>query len=353
MATEINNTSGGPTAQNVAARSHTSELTHGRFCFRVSTGGRHRWAAWDQVGREPARQKAQEGYPSQYTSLIPGKKLLYFAFVGLEKAFDRAPRKVLWWALRSLGVEGWAVRVIQGMYSNARSCDSSNGQYSEEFGMRVGVHQDSVPLLFILVLEALLREFCTGVLWELLYTDDLVLNADTQEECISQLKAWKAGMESKGLHVNMKKTKFLFSGEGQDVLQKSGKYSCAVCSSGVGRNSILCSHCMLWGHKTCSGITKWLFEDPNYICPRSKGEFWPIDGRTVTEVDVDGTMLDVEATFYYLGDMLCSGGDCDSATAARCCVAWGKFRKLLPILTTKYVARCARPLFTQLCSAAA
>ena len=33
------------------------------------------------------------------------KTLLYFAFVDLEKAFDHVPRKVLWWALRSLGVD--------------------------------------------------------------------------------------------------------------------------------------------------------------------------------------------------------------------------------------------------------
>ena len=36
----------------------------------VGPGGRHRWAARDQVGREPARQKAREGYPSHYTSLV-------------------------------------------------------------------------------------------------------------------------------------------------------------------------------------------------------------------------------------------------------------------------------------------
>ena len=38
------------------------------------------------------------------------------------------------------------------------------GQYSEEFGVGVGVHQGSVlnPLRFIVVLEALLHEFCTG-----------------------------------------------------------------------------------------------------------------------------------------------------------------------------------------------
>ena len=43
------------------------------------------------------------------------------AFVDLEKAFDRVPRKVIWWALRKLGVEEWIVRLVQGMYANARS----------------------------------------------------------------------------------------------------------------------------------------------------------------------------------------------------------------------------------------
>ena len=35
---------------------------------------------------------------------------------------------------------------------------------------------------------------------------------------------------------------------------------------------------------------------------------WPIDGKTVTEVDIDSAMLDVKATFCYLGDMLHSSG---------------------------------------------
>ena len=72
---------------------------------------------------------------------------------------------------------------------------------SEEYGVGVGVHQGSVlsPLLFILVLEALSREFCTGVPWELLYADDLAVIADTLEKCVSKLIAWKEGMETKGL----------------------------------------------------------------------------------------------------------------------------------------------------------
>ena len=140
-------------------------------------------------------------------------KPLYSAFVDLEKAFDRVPRNVLWWVLRSLGVEEWAVRVIQGMYK-AWNRVRFNGQCSEEYGVEVGVHQDSVlsPLLFILVLEALSREFRTDVPWGLLI-------AGPQEEFISELKAWKDGIESKGLRVNIKKTKFLVSGDDQDVLK--------------------------------------------------------------------------------------------------------------------------------------
>jgi len=83
-------------------------------------------------------------------------------------------------------VKEWAVRVIQGMYTNVRSRVRVNGQYSEEFGVGVGVHQGFVlsPLLFILILEALSSEFCTGVPWEFLYADDLAVIADTLEECV-------------------------------------------------------------------------------------------------------------------------------------------------------------------------
>ena len=44
------------------------------------------------------------------------------------------------------------------------------------------------------------------------------------EECAFQLKAWKAGLESKGIYVNMKKTKFLVSDTGLDILKELGKY---------------------------------------------------------------------------------------------------------------------------------
>ena len=65
--------------------------------------------------------------------------------------------------------------------------------------MKVGVHQRSVlsPLLFIIVLEALSREFRSGVPWEDLYADDLVIIAELLEECVRRLLTWKEAMEKK------------------------------------------------------------------------------------------------------------------------------------------------------------
>ena len=275
---------------------------------------------------------------------LAANKPLYFAFVDLEKAFDRVPRKVLWWVLRSVGMEEWSIRVIQGMYTNARSRVRVNGQYSEEFGVAVGVHQGPVlnPLLFILVVEALSRKFRTGAPWELLYADDLVIMADSLERCSSKLKAWKAAMEKKGLRVNMPKLKFLISGVGLDVLKDTGKFPCTVCRSGVGNNSIQCSRCKLWVHKWCSSLKGRLVQNTQYTCPRCLGNAHHIDGRPTTQVDINGSLLEVIPTFPYLGDTLNAGGGCDSAIAGRCCAAWGKFRKLLLLLTSRHISPKSR-----------
>ena len=123
---------------------------------------------------------------------LTANKPLYMAFVDLEKAFDRVPRDVIWWAMRKLGIEEWLVRLVQSMYTDVRSRVRVGNGYSEEFGVAVGVHQGSVlsPLLFIIVLEALSREFRTGCPWELLYADDLMISAESMEELLVKLKTW-------------------------------------------------------------------------------------------------------------------------------------------------------------------
>ena len=69
---------------------------------------------------------------------------LKLTFVNLEKTFNRVPRKVLWWALCVVCIPEWLVKVVQAMYVGARSRTRVNSSFSEEFEVKVGVHQGSV-----------------------------------------------------------------------------------------------------------------------------------------------------------------------------------------------------------------
>ena len=57
-------------------------------------------------------------------------------------------------------MDEWILHLVQGMYSNARSRVSVGEGYSEEFEVKVGVHQGSV---LSLLLSSLSRELRCGV----------------------------------------------------------------------------------------------------------------------------------------------------------------------------------------------
>ena len=118
------------------------------------------------------------------------------AFVHLEKAFYRVPRKAIWWAMRKLLGE-WIVKLVQGMYENGRGRALVGEDLIEELEIKVGVHQGSAltQLPFIIMLEAMSREFRAGVPWEFLYANGCVTIADSLEECDRRLLIWKEGME--------------------------------------------------------------------------------------------------------------------------------------------------------------
>ena len=120
------------------------------------------------------------------------------------------------------------------MYEDVRSRVRVGSGCSAEFGVKVGVHQGSVLslLLFIIVLEALSREFRTGCPCMLLYADDLMISAESMKELLVKLKTWKAEMERKGLRVNIGKTQIMVCGPNLD-LKKSGD-PCGICQTGVG-----------------------------------------------------------------------------------------------------------------------
>ena len=91
------------------------------------------------------------------------------------------------------------------------------------------------PLLFVIVMGALSREFPIGVPLADLYADDLVIIAYSL-----RLLIWKEAVE-KRLRVNAGKTNAMICGTGLGLLQSSGEFPCTVCRAGV-PTAVGCKH---------------------------------------------------------------------------------------------------------------
>ena len=127
------------------------------------------------------------------------KKKLYYAFVDLEKAFDRVPREVVRWALRKLGVDEWLISTVMALYTEACTIVRTDAGLSESFEVKVGLHQGSVlsPLLFAAVMDVVSSEARNGLPSELLYADDLVIMAPTMEQLGRRVADWRASLLGK------------------------------------------------------------------------------------------------------------------------------------------------------------
>jgi len=127
-------------------------------------------------------------------------KMLYFGIADLEKAFAYVLRGVIRWAMCKLGVEEWLLSAVMSMYTDAKTVVRIVYGNSNGFQEKVGMHQGSAlsPLLFVIVMETLSREFRAALQWELLYTDDLVVIAETEDDLIKRLNEWTDNMDITG-----------------------------------------------------------------------------------------------------------------------------------------------------------
>ena len=195
-------------------------------------------------------------------------------FVDMEKAFDRVPRKVMKWAMRKKGLSEVIVRAVMSLYDGAKTRVRVGSAYSEEFEVKVGVHQGSVlsPLLFAIVVNVITENARRGVVNELLrvYADDLVIMSEDMEDLKERFWNWKDALESKGLKVNTRKTKLMVSGSGE--LYKSKIDPCGVCGRRVMANSVLCTKCGSWVYGKCAKIkTATARLAMHFVCSKCKG----------------------------------------------------------------------------------
>jgi len=162
---------------------------------------------------------------------------------------------VIRWAIRKFGVEEWLASAVMSMYTGAKTVVRTLYGNSKDFKeVKVSMHQGSIlsPSLFLIVMEALSREFRVALPRELLYADDLVVIAETEDDLIKRHNEWTNIVENTGMRVNMNETKVRISGEWQKVMQKAVRWPCGVCGRGVGNNSVQCTSCQKWVHRKCS-----------------------------------------------------------------------------------------------------
>ena len=97
------------------------------------------------------------------------KKKLYYAFVDVEKAFDRVPRVVVRWTLQKLGVDEWLIHTVMALYTEACTVVRTVAGPSESFEVKVWLHQGSVLnlLLFSAVMDVVSSEARSGLPSEL------------------------------------------------------------------------------------------------------------------------------------------------------------------------------------------
>uniref|UniRef100_A0A0L8IEN0 PHD-type domain-containing protein n=1 Tax=Octopus bimaculoides TaxID=37653 RepID=A0A0L8IEN0_OCTBM len=128
-----------------------------------------------------------------------------------QKAFDRVPRSLIWWAMQKLGIDEWLIKAVQALYREAVS-------------------------------KAITEEFKIGCPWDLFYADDVALIAESLPELEKKFQVWK-----------------------------QGRWPCSISRRGVGRNSVRCTQCKLWTHKRCSNIKGKLTEKTAFVCSRCTG----------------------------------------------------------------------------------
>ena len=78
------------------------------------------------------------------------------------------------------GLSEVIVRAVMSLYDGAKTRVRVRSAYSEQFKVKVGVHQGSVlwPLLFAIVVDVNTENARTAVVNELLYADDLVIMSE-------------------------------------------------------------------------------------------------------------------------------------------------------------------------------
>ena len=154
-------------------------------------------------------------------------KEVFWAFMDLEKAYDRVDRAALWSVLQVYGIGGGLLRAVKSFYENSRACVRVGKEQSDWFEVNVGLRQGCVmsPWLFNVYMDGVVREVNARVqgaglalvgenggewrLSQLLFADDTALVAESEEGLKRLVKEFGRVCDRRKLRVNVGKSKVM------------------------------------------------------------------------------------------------------------------------------------------------
>ena len=142
------------------------------------------------------------------------------------------------------------------------------------------------------------------------------------EELKENFYEWREGFETKGMRVNLEKTKLMVSGMEEEAFDsKIDPYG--VSGTRVISNSVLCTACGKWVHERCTDKKKVsVYVNKNFVCKKCRSVVKNFKG-SADEKLCDG--VETVSKFTYPGDRLNATGGCETAVTARSRIGWMKF----------------------------
>ena len=207
------------------------------------------------------------------------KKDLHMVFIDLEKAYDKVPRDVLWWAMMKKGIPRRYIDLVKDMYRDVSTTVRTCGGLTKDFPITIGLHQGSAlsPFLFALVIDEVTRSIQDEIPWCMLFADDIVLVDETKDGVNAKLEQWRQRLESRGFKLSRSKTEYM------------------ECRFGTER------------------------------------------GASDAIVSLDGKTLNMKECFKYLGSFIQKNGDIDQDVAHRVKAGWLKWRAATGVLCDRSI----------------
>jgi hypothetical protein len=132
-------------------------------------------------------------------------------FIVLEKAYDKVPRNVMWWALQKHKVSSKYIILIKDMYDNVVTSVRTNDGDTNDFPINIGLYQGSAlsPYLFSLMMDEVTRDIQGDIPWCMLFADDVILVDESRTGVDQKLEVWRQTLEAKDFMLSRSKTEYM------------------------------------------------------------------------------------------------------------------------------------------------